>query len=158
MSEHVSIRCGAFRMLFPTENIGFIEVSPVPFHRPARRRAVDQAHLMLDLRILSGATEEASDHGVMLQWRSTDGKRAIELIVDAVEEIIDCGEDELRPAPILPKRLRPVIDRVMRAQSGAFLLRVIPDVNLPLTSVSERRLYARALMVPDLSFQESFTL
>jgi hypothetical protein len=158
MSEHVSIRCGPFRILFPTENIGFIEASPVPFHRPARRRDVDQAHLMVDLRVLSGEAEAASTHGVMLQWRSTDGARAMQLIVDAVEEIIDCQEEELRPAPILPKRLCPLIDRVVRAPSGAFLLRVVPDVDLTLRSVAERRLYARSLMVPDLSFQESFTL
>jgi hypothetical protein len=157
MHEHVCARCGDFLLLFPAENIVFIE--PVPsqtrFCEWTRRAARTQgrgARAVLDLRRLLGiGTPAPPENGVTLSWRSTDGARQLQLLVDAVEEIVHCYAGDLIEVPILPRRLRPLCDQVMRDRSGRLRLRVKADVQLPFERPSDRRHYARALLATGLA-------
>jgi hypothetical protein len=149
MREHVCARCGDAWLLFPAENIVMIE--PVPgqtrFCEWRRRRQARLAEPVLDLRRLLGVPSPAPpENGVTLHWRATDGTRQLQLLVDAVEEIINCYEDDLIAVPILPRRLKPFCDQVMRHPSGRLRLRVKPDVQLPLSRAGDRRRYAEALL------------
>jgi hypothetical protein len=151
MREHVCARCGDYLLLFPAENI--VSIEPVPSQtrfcewrqrpRPGRR-----AEPVLDLRRLLGVpTPAPPENGVTLSWRATDGARQLRLLVDAVEEIVNCYAGDLIVVPILPRRLKPLCDQVMRDPSGRLRLRVKPDVQLPLARLSDRRRYARALLL-----------
>jgi hypothetical protein len=149
MREHVCARCGDFLLLFPAENIVLIE--PVPsqtrFCEWTRRRQARLGEPVLDVRRLIGVPAPARpENGVTLLWRATDGTRELRLLVDAVEEIVNCYEDELIAVPILPRRLKPLCDQVMRHPSGRLRLRVKPDVELPLERPSDRRRFARSLL------------
>jgi hypothetical protein len=122
MLEHVHARCGDYHLLFPTENVGFIETR-------AGRKRMDRSEVVIDVRRLLGT---AMGNGVAaLEWRSTDGSRRATLIVDAVEEIVKCNPADLIAAPFLPPRLRPLCDCVMRGPDGRFHLRVKLDVAYP---------------------------
>jgi hypothetical protein len=154
MREHVCARCGDFLLLFPAENIVFIE--PVPshtrFYQWLRRRRPSVAEPLLDLRLLLGVPGPTPpENGVTLRWRSTGGARQLKLIVDAVEEIVNCYAGDLIEVPILPRRLRPLCDQVMRDPSGRLRLRVKPDVRLPFDRPADRRRYARALLTTEPS-------
>jgi hypothetical protein len=149
MREHVCARCGDFLLLFPAENIVFIE--PVPsqtrFCEWLHRRQTRATEPVLDLRRLLGVPDPAPpENGVTLGWRSTDGARQLKLLIDAVEEIVNCYAGDLIEVPILPRRLRPLCDQVMRDPSGRMRLRVKPDVRLPFERPDDRRRYARALL------------
>ena len=154
MREHVCARCGDFWLLFPAENIVFIE--PVPsqthFSRWTQRRPASGAEPVLDLRRLLDVPAPAPpENGVTLRWRSTDGARQLALLVDTVEEIVNCYAGDLIEVPILPRRLRPLCDQVMRNPSGRLRLRVKPDVQLPFERPSDRRRYARSLLTREPS-------
>jgi hypothetical protein len=102
---------------------------------------------VLDLRRLLGVLSPApAEEGVTLLWRSTDGARQILVLFDAVEEIVNCHATDLIEATIVPRRFRPLCDRVMHDPRGTFRLRVRLDVQLPLERTSERRLFARSLL------------
>jgi CheW-like domain len=154
MREHVCARCGDFMLLFPAENIEFIE--PVPpqmrFCAWTRRRRGRDATPVLDLRRLLAVREPLpAQNGVILKWRATTGGRQLGLLVDAVEEIVNCYAGDLIEVPILPKRLRPLCDQVMHDPSGRLRLRVKPDVSLPFERLSDKRRYARALLSTETS-------
>jgi len=148
MREHVCVRCGDLLLLFPAENIGAIE----PVFGQARFRAWTQrprgggAEPVLDLRRLLGALAPTPQHVVILRWHSTDGARQLSLLVDSVEAIVNCYAGDLIDVPILPRRLRPLCDQVMRDPSGQLRLRVKPDVELPLEQPGDRRHYVRSLV------------
>jgi chemotaxis signal transduction protein len=149
MREHVCARCGDCLLLFPAENIVFIE--PVPSHTRfcewTHRSRESGASPLLDLRRLVGIRGAApAGERAALQWRSTDGGRQLTLLVDAVEEIVNCYEGDLIEVPILPRRLRPLCDQVMRDPRGGLRLRVKLDVQLPLERPGDRRRYALSLL------------
>jgi hypothetical protein len=151
MREHVCARCGDFLLLFPAENIVFIE--PVPGHvrfGPWIMRVRGQGSAqepVLDLRRLLGVAAPAPpQNGVILRWRATSGPRQLSLLVDAVEAIVNCYAGDLIEVPILPRRLRPLCDEVMHDPSGRLRLRVKPDVRLPLDRPAERRQFVLSLL------------
>jgi hypothetical protein len=151
MREHVCARCGECLLLFPAENIVFIEpvASQTRFCQWKHRSRSSTAPPLLDLRRLVGVPAPAPpEDGATLQWRSTDGVRELTLLVDAVEEIVNCYEGDLIEVPILPRRLRPLCDQVMRDPHGRLRLRVKLDVRLPLERPSDRRRYALSLLTP----------
>ena len=151
MREHVCGRCGDFLLLFPAENIVLIE--PVPSltrfcewtHRSRPRSSADEP--VLDLRRLLGVhAPTPPENGVTLRWRSTGGTRQLKLLADSVEAIVNCYAGDLIEVPILPRRLRPLCDQVMRDPSGRLRLRVKPDVQLPFERPSDRRHYLLSLL------------
>jgi len=149
MREHVGASCGAWLILFPVENIVSIE----PVQNQTRfcgwryRNRANVGEPVLDVRRLLGVPEPGPpEDGVSLQWRSTDGARRLTLLVDAVEEIVNCYQGDLIDVPIVPRRLRPLCDQVMNHPSGRLRLRVKPDVHLPLERASDRRRYALSLL------------
>jgi hypothetical protein len=149
MREHVCARCGDYSLLFPAENISFIE--PVPsqtrFCEWRRRSRSTVASPVLDLRRLLGVADPAPpEAGVTLRWRSTDRSRQLTVLVDAVEEIVNCHTEDLIEARILPRRVRPLCDRVMHGPGGRLRLCVKLDVRLPLERPGDRRLYALSLL------------
>lgn len=149
MREHVCARCGDFLLLFPAENI--VSIEPVPgqtrFCEWMRRGRARVAEPVLDLRRLLGvAAPSPPENGVTLKWRATSGAPQLRLLVDAVEEIVHCYAGDLVEVPLLPRRLRPLCDQVMRDPSGRLRLRVKPDVRLPFERPSDRRRYARSLL------------
>jgi hypothetical protein len=151
MLEHVCARCGDYLLLFPAENIVFIE--PVPntmrfgtWLRRRREKGQKQEPVLDVRRLLSVPRPAPPEQGVTLRWRATTGPRTLQLLVDAVEEIVNCYDGDLIDVVLLPKRLRPLCDQVMRDPSGRMRLRVKPDVQLPLERLADRRLYARALL------------
>jgi hypothetical protein len=149
MGEHVYVRCGDYLLLFPAENVASIE--PVPsetrFCEWIRGGRARVAPPVLDLRRLLGVRAPTPpEDGVTLRWRSTDGARQLTILVDAVEEIVNCHAGDLIEAAILPRRLRALCDQVMHDPGGRLRLRVKPDVHLPLERLSERRRYTRALL------------
>jgi len=149
MREHVCVRCGEYLLLFPAENIVFIEPVPSQTHFCAwrHRSRASVATPWLDLRQLLGVLAPTPpDEGVTLRWRSTDGSRELMLLVDAVEEIVNCHAGDLIEAPVLPRRLRPLCDQVMHDPRGRLRLRVKTDVRLPLERASDRRRYALSLL------------
>ena len=149
MREHVCVRCGSFLLLFPSENIRFIEPvsGRVQFSTWTRRVRRSAAEPVLDLRRLLDVPEPApAEEGVTLRWRSTDGGRQSTLLVDAVEAIVNCYAGDLIDVPILPSRVRPFCDQVMHDPRGGLRLRVKPDVRLPLEQPGELRRYARSLL------------
>jgi hypothetical protein len=149
MREHVFSRCGDYLLLFPAENIVFIQ--PVPketrFCEWTQRSRESPVEPVLDLRRLLGVSAPGRPQdGVTLRWRSTDGARQLTLLVDAVEEIVNCRAEDLILAPILPRRLRLLCDQVMHDPRGRLRLRVKPDVRLPLERPSDLRRYALSLL------------
>jgi hypothetical protein len=149
MREHVCARCGDWLLLFPAENIVIIE--PVPsqtrFCEWMRRSRSTVVEPVLDVRRLLGVPAPAPpEHGVTLRWCSTDGKRQLTLLVDGVEEIVNCYAGDLIEVPIVPRRVRPLCDQVMHDPSGRLRLRVKPDVHLPLDRPGDRRRYALSLL------------
>jgi hypothetical protein len=152
MREHVGARCGDFLLLFPSENIVLIEPVPSPtrFSEWRLRDRARSAEPVLDLRRLLRVPAPAPpERGVTLTWRSTDGARQLRLLVDAVDEIVNCYTGDLIDVAILPRRLRPLCEQVMRAANGRLRLRVKPDVSLPLALPGDRRHYVRALLTTD---------
>jgi hypothetical protein len=149
MREHVCARCGDFLLLFPAENIVLIEPVPGNTHFCAwtERARPGAAEPVLDLRRLLDVPAPApAQLGVILRWRATVGAREQNLLVDAVEEIVNCYAGDLIEVPILPRRLRPLCDQVMHDPRGRLRLRVKPDVRLPLERAGDRRRFARALL------------
>jgi hypothetical protein len=150
MREHVCARCGESVILFPSENIE--RIAPVPSETRFcawTRRGGGPHERVLDLRLLLDVKAPApAEAGVTLEWRSTDGARRHVLLVDAVEEIVNCYDGDLIAVAILPRRVRPLCDEVMHDPRGGLRLRVKPDVALPLERTSDRRRYARALITP----------
>ncbi len=151
MREHVCARCGGWLLLFPAENIAYIE--PVPTYTRycewVQRERSTVVEPVLDLRRLLGVRNPAPpEQGVTLRWRSTDGGRELTLLIDGVEEIVHCYEGDLIDVRIVPRRIRPLCDQVMRDPSGRLRLRVKPDVHLPLERTSDRRRYALSLLAP----------
>jgi len=149
MREHVGASCGEWLMLFPAENIVFIEPvrSQTRFCEWIHRNRATVVEPVLDLRRLLGVPDpRPPENGVTLRWRSTDGARQQTLLVDAVEEIVNCYDSDLIDVPIVPRRLRPLCDQVMNHPSGRLRLRVKPDVRLPLEQPSDRRRLARSLL------------
>jgi hypothetical protein len=121
MRQHVCALCGQWSLLFPAENIAFI--SPVAGHLGVPERT-------------------PAEERVTLRWRSTDGAREALLLVDGVDEIVNCYAGDLIQVAILPRRLRPLCDQVMRAPGGRLRLQVKPDVRLPLEQPAARRRFA----------------
>ena len=153
MAEHVHARCGEYHMLFPTQNVGLIETAPCRFLCSAcvRGKMDRNAEVIVDLRRLLSVPAFPTDHApATFEWRSTDGRRRAVLVVDAVEEIVECSAADLIPAPALPLPLRPLCDSVMRGPRGRFHLRVRLDVEFPARN-SDLRRFVRSLMVRDLS-------
>jgi hypothetical protein len=149
MREHVGARCGDWLILFPAQNI--VSIEPVPnqmrFCEWRYRKRAHAGEPLLDVRRLLGVHDPAPpEGGVSLCWLSTDGARRLTLLVDAVEEIVNCYQGDLMDVPIVPRRLRPLCDQVMNHPSGRLRLRVKPDVHLPLERASDRRRYALALL------------
>jgi hypothetical protein len=149
MREHVCARCGGWLLLFPAENI--VSIEPVPsqtrFCGWLQRGRASIPSTVLDLRLLLGVrVPKPPEDGVTLHWRSTDGARELTLLVDDVDEIVNCYAGDLIEVPILPRRIRPLCDQVMQDPGGQFRLRVKPDVQLPLELLSDRRRYARSLL------------
>jgi len=149
MREHVGASCGDWLILFPAENIVFIEpvLTQMRFCGWMYRNRAHTGEPVLDLRQLLGVPNPGPpEDGVTLRWRSTDGARQLTLLVDAVEEIVNCYDGDLIEVPIVPRRLRPLCDQVMSHPSGRLRLRVKPDVRLPLEQPSDRRRFARSLL------------
>jgi len=150
MREHVCARCGDFLLLFPAENIAFIDPVPVQTRFCAwtrRRRGGAPVEPVLDLRLLLDVSAPAPpETGVILRWHATSGTRELSLLVDVVEGIVHCYAGDLIEVPILPRRLRPLCDQVMHDPSGKLRLRVKPDVHLPFERPGDRRRYALALL------------
>jgi hypothetical protein len=152
MREHVCARCGNFLLLFPAENIAFITpvAGQIQFSDWLHRRRAAGSEPVLDVRrLLCVPAPAPPELGVMLRWRSTAGTRQLLLLVDAVEEIVHCYAGDLIDVAILPRRLRPLCDQVMRDPSGRLRLRVKPDVRLPFERLSDRRRYAQALLAAE---------
>lgn len=148
MREHVCARSGETILLFPSENIVFIEPVPSQTRFCAWIARDDRnAEPVLDLRLLLGVpAPRPAEGGVTLRWRSTEGARQLTLLVDAVEEIVNCYEGDLIEVPVLPRRLRPLCAHVMHDPRGGLRLRVKPDVELPLARVADRRRYVASLL------------
>ena len=149
MREHVGASCGDWLILFPAENIVLIEPvrSQTRFCEWMHRPRATVTEPVLDLRRLLGVPGPGPpENGVTLRWRSTDGTRQVTLLVDAVEEIVNCYDGDLIDVRIVPRRMRPLCDQVMSHPSGRLRLRVKPDVRLPLEQASDRRRLARALL------------
>lgn len=148
MREHVCVRCGDLRLLFPAENIGSIDpvFGQTRFCDWTERPRRAGAEPVLDVRRLLGVHAPRPEHGVILRWRSTDGARRLGLLVDSVDAIVHCYAGDLIDVAILPRRLRPLCEQVMHDPSGHLRLRVKPDVALPLERDGDRRRYVRALV------------
>ena len=149
MQNHVCARCGEYSLLFPAENVAFIEPVAVEtrFFAWRHRDRGAKGAPVLDLRRLLGVrTPAPPEEGVTLRWRATDGARELLLLVDAVEEIVNCHAGDLIEATFLPRRLRPLCSQVMRDPRGGLRLRVKPDALLPLDRPSDLRSFARALL------------
>lgn len=147
MIEHLVARCGVYRMLFPSENVGdirplpeFVHLSPVKI-----RRTVP---VVLDLRVYLGVP--ARDCGVRMGWHSTDGARRVDLVLDEVEAIVHCGPGDRRPTPMLPPRLRLLCDGAMPDSQGRFRLCIRPDTALPVSSPRDRRDVLAALRFEEM--------
>jgi hypothetical protein len=149
MREHVCARCGDYLLLFPAENIEQIEplLGQVRFGERTPRAAGGSSRRVLDLRrLLDVPAPLPASEGVLLRWRAVRGGRAMPLLVDAVEAIVHCYAGDLVEVPILPRRLRPLCEKVMHDPSGRLRLCVKPDVQLPLTLLGDRRRFLRALL------------
>lgn len=150
MREHVGASCGEWLILLPAENIAFIEPvrSQTRFCEWTHRDRGAAGDPVLDLRRLLGVPVPAPpENGVFLRWRSTDGARRQTLLVDTVEQIVNCHDDDLIDVRILPRRLRPLCDQVMNHPNGRLRLRIKPDVRLALGLSGERRRFVRSLLV-----------
>jgi hypothetical protein len=146
MAEHVVVRCGGHALLFPAENIGLIEPAPASLapRAPHDPRADE---IVIDLRRLLDVADLAPvERCVTLRWRSTDGAREATILVDAVEEIVDCRPLDLISTALLPARLRPLCDHVMRDGRGGLRLRVKADVALTLRGREDRRRLLASLL------------
>jgi hypothetical protein len=167
MMDHVSARCGPYRLLFPSRNIEAIvtlgeEVSLLPVPPRARRggssEAAEPEFPTLDLgRLLDPATGrsrwsgQTAPHGtaaerqrIQLDWVSTDALRRVALIVDAVDEIVASPLQHLERVALLPARLLPLCDGVLRDPDATCRLSIRPDVEWPLATFAERRLWRSA--------------
>ncbi len=146
MQEHLCARCGEYTLLFSVENVGFIEPVPAQAWFIPRQRQHRGRELYIDVRRLLGIVEPTPfERCVMLCWRSTDNARQATLLIDAVEEIVNCRPGDLIEVPFFPARLRPLCDHVMRDPRGTLRLRVKPDVTLAMSLPEDRRLFMGAL-------------
>jgi hypothetical protein len=146
MQEHLCARCGEYTLLFSVENVGFIEPVPAQARFVPRQRQHRGSELYIDIRRLLGISNPAPfERCVMLKWRSKDGARQATLLIDAVEEIVNCQPGDLIEVPFFPARLRPLCDQVMRDPRGTLRLRVKPDVQLAMDLPEDKRLLMEAM-------------
>jgi hypothetical protein len=163
MMDHVSARCAHFRLLFPSRNIESIvtlgeEARIVPVPKAGLRD--DKMHPpALDLSRLLGATKNPSAQSaatqpapgnersrIQLDWVSTDSERRAALIVDAVDEIVASHMQHLERVAFLPARLLALCDGVLRDADATCRLSVRLDVQWPMESFTDRRLWRGAMV------------
>jgi chemotaxis signal transduction protein len=77
---------------------------------------------------------------------SEDGEQNAFLVVDAVDRILHCHDQELRPLPALPKSLRAICDGLLREADGRVLIRVRANASWPMPTRSEKRNFIDALI------------
>ena len=92
---------------------------------------------------------------IRLEWVSTDSERRVALIVDAVDEIVNSPHGQLERLPLLPKRLLQLCDGVFHNSDGTYRMSVKLDVQWPMESVSEKRLWLGSLVTLTDAEQES---
>ncbi len=163
MMDHVSARCGHYRLLFPSRNIESIVTlgEGVRMLPPLKRglRSEADACQTLDLSRLLGVKapwhkgaataqgESTQDRPrIQLDWVSTDTERRAALIVDAVDEIVSSQLQHLERVPFLPSRLLPLCDGVLRDADSTYRISIRLDVEWPMASFADRRLWREALV------------
>jgi hypothetical protein len=149
MSEHVAIRCRDFRLLFPGHSIHSIRaLTEAEVVRPRRPRLRGPAGFpLVDLRrLLEPSVEPSTRACAGIHWISEDGERDIFLVVDSVDQIVYCREDDLQRLPALPQRIAPLCDAAMRDAHGSLWVRIRPDARWPLTDTRAKREFLRSLI------------
>ena len=177
MMDHVSARCAQFRLLFPSRNIeSIITLSEgIRLLPPLKRglRSEPPLRPTLDLgRLLGPMAKPTKSRGelaeeeelegdrprIQLDWVSTDSLRRAALIVDAVDEIVASHLQHLERVPFLPARLAPLCDGVLRDADATCRLSVRLDVDWPVASFADRRLWREALVrIDPLTGPDGFT-
>ncbi|NBV86422.1 MAG: hypothetical protein EBS01_09215 [Verrucomicrobia bacterium] len=164
--DHVSVRCAHYRLLFPSRNIEAIVTlgEDVRTLSPPRRslRSKEDPSPTLDLSRLLGATAPAhkdirpsqrdfaeTRSRIRLDWVSTDTSRRAALIVDAVDEIVASQLHRLERVPFLPCRLLPLCDGVLRDADSTYRIGIRLDVQWPMASFTDRRIWCNALVSID---------
>lgn len=163
MMDHVSARCARYRLLFPSRNIESIVTlgEDVRFVPVLRHRSTPEspAYPTLDLARLLGATahparkspapvgDSAPDRPrIQLEWVSTDSLRRAALLVDAVDEIVASHLQHLERVSLLPARLQPLCDGVLRDADATCRLSVRLDVEWSMAAFTDRRLWRGAMV------------
>jgi chemotaxis signal transduction protein len=149
MSEHVAVRCGDFRLLFPVDSIQSIRaLTAAEVIRPRRPHLRGSAELpLVDLRRLLRPSEEPQMRACAgLHWISEDGERDVFLVVDSVDQIVYCQPSALQRLPALPQRIAHVCDAGMRDADGSFWVRIRPNARWPLPSTRAKREFLRSLI------------
>jgi len=163
MMDHVSARCAHYRLLFPSRNIESIvtlgeAVRMLPPLKRSPRSGADPCPTLDLSRLLGGKaplhegprTAQGDSAGerprIQLDWVSTDTQRRAALIVDAVDEIVASQLQHLERVPFLPSRLLPLCDGVLRDPDATYRLSIRLDVEWPMASFADRRLWREALV------------
>ncbi|MBK5255744.1 MAG: hypothetical protein JJE39_06910 [Vicinamibacteria bacterium] len=150
MSEHLRARSARYEILIPSENISSIGVWNEALRPLKGSLRLDRGGgpLVLDTRVMLGLSDPKREPPcVSIEWQSSDGERRATLIVDAVEQIVDCDEQTLLSLPRAPRDARRFFDRACYdSELGMFRLRLRPDLEVPLSSYAERRRFRSAVV------------
>lgn len=151
MSEHLSIRCLEYRLLLPGCSVHSIRALGEGDFAPAGTRSLPRrlrlACPRLDLRrLLNPGRLPSSGPCAGIHWVSEDGDQNAFLVVDAVDRILHCHDEELRPLPALPRSLGVLCDGLLREADGRVLIRVRADAIWPMPTRHEKRHFIDALI------------
>ena len=149
MIDHVSTRCGEFRLLFPTRNIEAI----IPVNSPSSISPLKVSHrrppapIAVDLRLLlNPKAAQQLPSCIRLDWVSSDSERRAILIVDSVDEIVNSPHGQLERCPLLPHRVLHLCDGLLHDSDGTYRMSIRLDGQWPMTPLSEGRLLRKALV------------
>ena len=151
MSEHLSIRCLHYQLLLPGGSVQSIralaaeDILPRPINPASRSERL--ACPRLDLRkFLHPNDFHSPSPSAGIHWISEDGSQNIFLVVDAIDRIVHCLEEDLRPLPPLPKRLRTLCDALLRLPDGTAIVRLSSKASWPMLSTADKRHFLKALV------------
>ena len=146
MNEFIEVRCGAYRVLVPSEDVASINLLDRRLDPLSRRRA-PRRPLMLDGRaLIRNCGAECVERGVALHM-NWDSPIEAQIVVDQAGMLMRLGPEAFEPLPRAVAELRPFFTGVwLDASVRQYLYCLRPRHQLPVDGFAWRRRIRRAAL------------